>query len=640
MAMHVRQQHHIDHVIHTIHGGGLPVVDSLIAASWRRSVLQYGHNPTQLQAAKILPQASFQTFLDPYDEFIAITRHGLQALYRQIKDMGYVVLLSDNHGVVVAAQGTEQQPKALARAGLCRSAQWREADNGTSAMGLALATGCGVTVHQTEHFDATHLDLTCSAAPIFDSHGALYAVLNVSALRSNVAKSSQFLVLQMVKRYARLIENAGFIHTHRRHWLIKLAVAPEFLEVDAEYLLAVDDNGQICGANQGLRQWLAEQPGLPESRLPGPALESLLGVDLHRLLAQHRDSAGCLPVSIGNGILYAKVQPPAAALVSPAAAAIALPEALDALCAPTSRLRTALHKIAHLADTPVPMLLNGETGSGKEVLARAVHQSGRRSKKPFIAINCAAIAESLIESELYGYAPGSFSGASGKGKTGLIQAADGGTLFLDEIGDMPLFLQSRLLRVLSEREVLPVGSTRAIKVDIRIIAATHCDLQQKITEGKFREDLYYRLNGLHFVIPPLRERDDIPYLAQHILQQCARQLGVSAKPLSAEALALIQCQRWPGNLRQLKSVLEVALLTARGRCIEADNLPEDWQHSAINAAADAALPDTRQILDCPQLLHQTLQQHQWRITALARSLNISRMTLYRYMEKHGIRKPD
>lgn len=635
-----RKQHHIDRVLQTVHGA-VPDADPLIAASWRRSVWQYGHNPERLQAARILSAGSFRHYRDPYDEFIAITDHGLRALYRQIRDMGYVVLLADTHGVVVQAHGTEQQPQALKRAGLCQSAQWHESANGTSAVALAVAEAAAVTVHQTEHFDATHINLTCSAAPIFDSHGILHAVLNVSALRSDTAKSSQYLVFQMVCRYAQLIENAHFIHHHRHDWQIKLSESAPFLEVDPDYLLAVDEHGRICGANQRLRLWLAGHNLLPASGVDGLPVAQLLGADLAQLMAgQHQQ--GRQRLRIGRHWLHVHVLPPANRV---AAVASTLPPSLARLCAPDSRLCAQLHKIAHLADTPVPILLNGETGSGKEILAHAIHQASSRCDRPFVAVNCAAIAESLIESELYGYAPGSFSGASGKGKVGLIQAADGGTLFLDEIGDMPLFLQSRLLRVLSEREVLPVGSTRAVKVDIRIIAATHTDLQQKISEGKFREDLFYRLNGLRFVIPPLRERDDFGYLAEALLRQCAKQMGRPPKPLTAAALALLQSQAWPGNVRQLKSVLEVALLTAHGACIDVGDLPEEWQPASVTeddgrGDSPGGVPDPAAVLNHAGLLLQALQRGQWRISTLAASLGVSRMTVYRYMAKHGICKPD
>lgn len=639
--MLAKQYRHIENVIRLLSNPSAMQMDPVIAASWRRSVLQYGHNPEKPQAVKILTPSAFQLFRDPYDEFIAIINHGLKALYCQIKDMGYVVLLTDNHGVVVQEHGAKRQAKALLSAGLCQSAYWHEAENGTSAVGLALATGTALTVHQVEHFDATHISLTCSAAPIFDSQGVLYAILNVSALRSDCAKTSQFLVLQTVCRYARLIENASFIHAHRHHWQIRLGAAAQFLGVDPEFLLAVDDNGHIRGANQCWRRWLSERALLPPGGLNGLPVAQLLGWDLNQLVCQYGASDHYRQsLVVGGAVLYAHILPPPLQRVQKSAPVPPLPPALDKLCAPNSRFRSQLQKIVHLADTPIPILLNGETGSGKEILAKAIHHSSNRQQHAFVAVNCAAIAENLIESELYGYAPGSFSGALGNGKRGLIQAADGGTLFLDEIGDMPLFLQSRLLRVLSEREVLPVGSTRAVKVDIRIIAATHCDLQQKIAAGKFREDLYYRLNGLHFVIPPLRERDDLPYLTQLILQQCAQQLNVPAKPLSAEALLLLQNQNWPGNVRQLKSVLEVALLMANGPRIESADLPEEWQHLTVLARVPAATPDNvRQILADAALLEQMLQQHHWSVTALATAVGVSRMTLYRYINKHGLRKP-
>ncbi len=640
-----KQHHHIRKVIGVINNAAAHPKDTTtpIYESWHRSVHQYGHNPEHMKAAMILPDCLVKQHREAFSEFIAITEYCLQTLHRQISAMGYVVMLADTNGIVVEALGTENQSKALLRAGLCQGAKWHEADNGTSSLGMVLATGTPILVHQNDHFDATHINLTCSAAPIFDSQGRLQAVLDISALRSDESKQSQHLVFQMVCHYAQLIENASFIHAHKKHWIIKLSETAEFLEVDPPYLIAVDENDRIVGSNQRFRQWAATHLPPAQQAVNGCTLSALTGFDLSVLLAKlNMLTSKRQTVDIGAHPLHLGVVPPvnqSATMPTPTPAA--LPPSLSKMCAPNSRLQHQLHKIAHLADTQVPVLLNGETGSGKEVLARAIHQASARKNKPFIAVNCAAIAESLIESELYGYAPNSFSGASGKGKTGLIQAADGGTLFLDEIGDMPLFLQSRLLRVLSEREVLPVGSTRAVKVDIRIISATHCDLQQRIAEGKFREDLYYRLNGARFHIPPLRERDDFDYVAARVLKQCAVQLRLPEKTLSAAALALLRTYPWPGNVRQLNSILEVACITTTGNRIEPHHLPDDIMRHIAPPETPTHNPAGRakqQILSSKASLLDALATHQWNITGLARSIGISRMTLYRYSEKYGIQK--
>ncbi|MDO5640428.1 MAG: sigma-54-dependent Fis family transcriptional regulator [Neisseria sp.] len=635
--MLAKQTRHIRDVLSLVYGEPhqpkSPAPD--IAASWRRCVHQHGLNPETLHEAMILPHHHLLQHQDAMDSLTAVARHGLQVLWQQIRDMGYVVLLSDEQGVVVESFGCDKQTRELTRAGLHLGALWRENTNGTSAVGMVLATGDAAIVHRADHFDATHIGLTCTAAPVFDSQNRLRAVLDVSALTPPPAKQSQYWVLQLVRHFAALVEIAALIQAHRRDWIVRLGYAAEFLNVAPEFLIAVNDAGRISGANHAFYQWAATHLDMPSESLPGSPFDQLAD---QSLIALYGSAAERATVMLGDTRLFASVSPPADQhTTSPDEPE--LPAALAQLYGAKSRHRRTLQRIAVLADTPVPVLINGETGSGKEFLARAIHLSGNRADQPFIAVNCAAIPENLIESELYGYAPGSFSGADRKGKIGLIQAADGGTLFLDEIGDMPLYLQSRLLRVLSEREVMPVGSTRAVKVDIRVISATHADLQERIAAGKFRDDLYYRLNSAHLVLPPLRERDDFDYIMRIILQRAAEKTGRPVKALSARALDILRAYDWPGNLRQLAGVLEVALLTSGGIRIESDDLP-DYIKTASRPffhepAADAPAAD-KSVLENAESLKTALAACRGNVSAFARQLGVSRMTVYRYLEKHGL----
>ncbi|UOO82052.1 sigma-54-dependent Fis family transcriptional regulator [Uruburuella testudinis] len=636
--MLAKQTRHIRDVMALVYGDTRHTrsIDPKIAASWQRCVHQHGLNPETLREAMILPHHHLVEHQDAMDSLTAVARHGLQALWKQIRDMGYVVLLADAQGVVVESFGCEQQQRELTRAGLHLGALWRENTNGTSAVAMVLATGNAAIVHRADHFDATHIGLSCTAAPVFDSQNRLRAVLDVSALTPPPAKQSQYWVLQLVRHFTALVEIAALIQTHRRDWIVRLGYAAEFLNVAPEFLIAVNDAGQISGANHAFFRWAAEHLAMPSESLIGSPFDRLADKSL---LAVYSTAGERTTLTLGNTALFASVSPPADQRTA-AAHEPELPAALSQLYGPQSRHRRTLQRIAVLADTQVPVLINGETGSGKEFLARAIHLAGSRAGQPFIAVNCAAIPENLIESELYGYAPGSFSGADRNGKTGLIQAADGGTLFLDEIGDMPLYLQSRLLRVLSEREVMPVGSTRAVKVDVRIISATHADLQARIGAGKFREDLYYRLNGMQLTLPPVRERDDFDYIMRIILQRAAEKTGCPLKALSARALDTLRAYHWPGNLRQLASVLEVALLTAAGVRIESDDLPDYIKTGArpfFHDPADtpAAVPD-KSALAGADTLTAALDNYRGNVSALAKALGVSRMTVYRYLKKYGL----
>lgn len=277
-------------------------------------------------------------------------------------------------------------------------------------------------------------------------------------------------------------------------------------------------------------------------------------------------------------------------------------------------------------------LLHGESGVGKEWFAKAIHESGQRKNGPFVAINCAALPEQLIESELFGYTAGAFTGARREGYRGRIVEAHGGTLFLDEIGDMPLSLQSRLLRVLQEREVTPLGGGKAIKVDFSLVCATHRDLPQDIASGRFRADLYYRLNGMALVVPALRERSDFLILLRSLLQQYSPEKFCMISPSLQQAL---QHYSWPGNLRQLNNVI----LTAVTLLEQDDNLI-DWPHLSDDMlTALTPLPSSNQTADTTtlerlsqQAIEQALSACGGNVSQAARQLGISRNTLYRRLK--------
>ena len=280
----------------------------------------------------------------------------------------------------------------------------------------------------------------------------------------------------------------------------------------------------------------------------------------------------------------------------------------------------------------VPLLINGETGSGKEAFAKAVHHASLRADKAFIALNCAAIPESLIESELFGYRGGSFTGARKEGMRGKLQQADGGTLFLDEIGDMPLALQTRLLRVLEDRLVVPIGGEPQA-VNVRIISATHRNLLERVEDGSFREDLYYRLNGLEIALPPLRERSDKSQLLDFLL---AEETGDQPVLLDSPARQALLAFAWPGNVRQLRTVLRtLAALCDDGR-IGLEDLPAVIRQArprpaVVEDRSDSPLDDAERLA-----LLNALEQQRWHMSHTAEQLGVSRNTLYRKLRKHGI----
>lgn len=649
--MQTHQRDHIANVMHMVAGNAAAprrTRDEIIHDSWLRCVHDHKLDPTRMQEPIILPHHSLREHQEQMDEFLQIARHGLQALYQQVAGLGYVVLLTDARGVTVDFIGDLQLNPSLRRAGLYLGADWSEAVAGTCGVGTCISTGEALTVHQGDHFDATHIPLTCTTAPVFDASGALNAVLDISALRSPHSKESQHLALQMVKIYAQHVENAAFLNCFRNDWVLRLGGSPQFLDINPDYLLALDAAGNVIGHNRRAQLLLQDLAG--GAPVLGMAFERLFSArlgDLGRYLQDCPTDRRAITMGRTEQLLFLLVSPPPAPVravpVVSRAGAQEIPAPLAALCGGDAALSQQIERAARLVDAPISLLLTGETGAGKEFFAKALHASGARRGRPFVAVNCAAIPEALAESELFGYLPGSFSGAGPRAKRGLVQEADGGTLFLDEIGDMPLPLQARLLRVLAEREVLPVGATRPVPVDIRVIAATHCDLAALVRAGRFREDLYYRIHGAQIRLPPLRERSDLGWLIDHMLAPRGTVGGANhgreALVLSPDARAQLLARRWPGNLRELHNALEYARSVCSGGQIHCVDLPDAQE--LLGAAQAAAAPvrasgsDTGRLL----LLEQLRAAH-WNIAEAARRMGLSRMTLYRRMQRWNIASPN
>jgi transcriptional regulator with PAS, ATPase and Fis domain len=369
-------------------------------------------------------------------------------------------------------------------------------------------------------------------------------------------------------------------------------------------------------------------------------LSRVIDIHLNELLSRHKRRPD-LPTQIhlpdGSQLFVQVYAEHPAVTIAPAAAqpASAPKDALASLDTGDARWHSATDKARRIAGKPIPLLIHGESGVGKELFARAVHDSGPRKDGPFIAINCAALPENLIEAELFGYTPGAFTGARREGNPGRLREAHGGTLFLDEIGDMPLPMQTRLLRVLQERQVSPLGGGRSVNVDFALICATHCKLREEADKGIFRSDLYYRINGLTINLPALRERNDFQSLTDRLLSDINPGRKICLAP---DLLAQLSRHPWPGNLRQYSSVLRTAcaMLNPEEDCIS-------WQHLSDDLLEDlTATPQKnrinladRQPQNLKELslfaIQQSLENSRGNVSAAARQLGISRQTLYRKM---------
>ncbi|SDZ65806.1 sigma-54-dependent Fis family transcriptional regulator [Pseudomonas salomonii] len=606
-----------------------PGSDPSIARSWLRCLEDYHLDPALTMAPTVLEHGRLLESRERLQQVLHIAGSEMNSLHQQLSGAGHAVLLTDARGVILNCVTAPAERKVFERAGLWLGADWSEACEGTNGIGTCLVERQSLTIHRDEHFRGRHTGLTCSASPVFDPHGELLAVLDVSSAREAVSRQSQFHTMALVNLSAKMIESCYFLRHFEQHWLLRFHLQAESVGLFSEGLLAFDGEGRICAVNQGALNLLGQARG----GLLGQPVEAFFECSLDQLLGRASANAtASWPLRTRDGRqLFAALRGQVQSLPAP----LPKPEAprLPGICLGDPALQRDFNKALRVFERDVPLLINGETGCGKEAFAKAVHQASSRANNAFVALNCAAIPENLIESELFGYRGGSFTGALKEGMRGKLQQADGGTLFLDEIGDMPFALQTRLLRVLEDRVVVPIGGAPQA-VDVRIISATHRDLLARVANGSFREDLYYRLNGLEIAVPPLRERSDKAQLLAFLLaQEAAGQVVL----LDEEARHALLDYAWPGNVRQLRNVLRtLAALCENGR-IRLDDLPPLIRQAraamVVEPRQGGALDDAERVV----LLNALKQQH-WHMSHAAESLGVSRNTLYRKLRKHGIER--
>ena len=661
------QTRHIDEVIASAARDGMLAeansADGVIRRSWVRCVNDHGLDPTRAQPARIVENACLREHQEQIEGFLRVARGGMEQLFKRVSPLGYVLLLTDAQGITVDHIGNDTWDRELKQAGLYLGADWNEQHVGTCAVGTCIVEQTPLVCHQGDHFDTTHISLTCSAAPLFDPNGAFMGILDVSALTSPQGRESQHLALHLTVMFAKMVEDANFLRHFRDNWILRLGADWTLVDVSGDLMLAFDADGRIVGANSGARKALAafSEDGTAVD-VVGRSLTSVFKSSMDEIWRVARAGMTTDRTVLStkrHELYYAMAVPPRpgtgrgrTGLDRIADAATVQPDcpALDRLAADDRKMLRLIDQAKRLGNKKGNILVHGETGTGKEVVARALHESSNRSRKAFIAVNCAAIPESLIESELFGYTAGTFTGGRSKGMRGLIQQSDGGTLFLDEIGDMPLHLQTRLLRVLSEREVVPLGAEKPVPVDLTVVAASHRDLRRLIADGVFREDLYYRLCGATLHLPSLRERTDKAYIISRLLGEEATQMDIDAQ-ISGPAMAMLVSYPWPGNIRQLRNVIRFALAVCDDGTIESHHLPQELHVDITDdlpgddrpAAPPALLRE--QVENAPiypseaSVLLFALRKHHWNITAVSNELDICRATVYRQMKRFGIVPP-
>ncbi len=649
-------------------GAAVPenAVPAPILRSWTRCVGRGQPSLSQISEGPVTAH-ELRILRERHEDLRHRCRPELETLHASARSTGSIVILTDPDGLVLDTVGSADFADKAARVTLQPGADWSEAARGTNAIGTALLERRAIEVHGAEHFAEPHGILSCAGAPILNPRGELAGLLDLSG----PASINHLHALALVRLAVTHVEHRMFENAYAGHDVVRVHSDPHFLGTPREGVLVFADH-RLVAANRPALALL----GLSWDALDMQRFSDLFEGSLSRTgeVRQVRSSAGnTLHMRVERkadaSMARAPVRPcpplhaPASAVPAEKAPAVHHPAPLPDAPAPSFDAQTAksLTRAVRLLDAGVPVLVQGETGTGKEVFARHMHRGSTRTHAPFAAVNCAALPEGLIESELFGYEDGAFTGARRSGFKGLLREADGGVLFLDEIGDMPLALQTRLLRVLQEREVMPLGGARAVPVDFQLICASHRDLQALVESGAFRADLYFRIAQYTVALPALRTLPDRDALVMRFWGEMAGH-DATAPRLSPACLARLAAYEWPGNFRQFIGTLRVLRALAEpGDELDIDALPSDvrgdfqplspMRERAIGADALPASAHMTQVAQtAPSIASETdlgtitraamtdaLAACHGNISRAARQLGIHRSTLHRHLAASGLR---
>lgn len=584
-----------------------PQCFSPIARSWERC-RELGLVRANPASFELLAERELKRRKEQHRILVQLAAAELGVLRGAITGAEGVVLLADSAGTILDGCGDSGFMEKAKRVLLRPGATWSEMLEGTNAIGTALEEQRLVQIVGDQHFLDENRFLICTAIPVMSPAGEIAGILDISGdVRQPPAHTSMLVQLASAR-----IEHAWVSRHCNYDVLAAFHPHPNWLGTPHEGLLGFRDD-VLVAANPAALRLLS---------LDAAAINRIRWDEVFR----NRPASGKAELYPRNqsGMFCGSVQNMRAILV-------AMPDGGDGASSEIlvrddgiwdAESIKMLSKARRAYEASVPILLQGETGTGKEVMVRAIHGHSSRASAPLVPVNCAAIPEGLQEAEMFGYEDGAFTGARRKGNLGYIRRADGGTLFLDEIGDMPLALQAQLLRVLQDCEVTPLGASRSVRVDFRLIAATHCDLQAAVAEGRFRADLYYRLRHMVLSLPPLRKRGNLGGIVDAMLSSLrADDRGIR---LTIAARQKLLEYGWPGNLRELSNLLRTLVALAEdGSAIDVDSLPQDI---AMCAPAEAS-GKLSELTD--ELLRKAIDKHSGNMSAAARQLGLHRSTLYR-----------
>jgi transcriptional regulator of acetoin/glycerol metabolism len=600
-----------------------------IRDSWQRCIdagLDPGQAPREVRASS----QELRGLLDQESFLLRAARAEFHQLQRQLPEHDCLLGFTNKNSVLVDVFCSNPVVRAASKAepGTC----WEERFRGTNAIGTAAFSRSPVAVTLHEHFLRYYGALTCVAAPISDPDGDMVGVIHVSSHRP-IRPRHTLLLLSMSAMH---IESELFRERYRSEFVLQFHCRNEFADTIDAGLIAFNQDGWILSSNCQARFFLQDLPvasghhfdeifrvpfrqflARPE---PAPELRQLVDV---------KGSTSYVRLHASGGHAKRRAVPGRGSDATPAvrpSAGFVCSDPAVAHAVTTAKRALALR---------LPILLQGETGTGKEMLAQHAHDlSGRKGR--FVAVNCAAVPESLIEAELFGYRDGAFTGARSGGAEGLVVQADGGTLFLDEIGDMPMNLQPALLRLLDNWTVRPIGSSREMKVDVQLITATNCDMEEAVADKRFRRDLLHRINTVEISLPPLRERSDFDEIVTDLLRRIAPEVRIEQ-----DALSILRQQSWAGNVRELRNILSRAILTLSSG---ESNLSAETVRPFLrnhSHATPAVCKPVSVLLDLRrQAIVEAYEKNNGNISKTAQSLSVSRNTLYRELRHAGLIGPE
>ena len=624
------------------------LVNPIIMASWQRCRAR-NLNPEGLITSRLSEQ-EIKNRREQNRALIKVAKPFLAKLYQLVKGSGFVVILLDKEACILELLGDQD---ILERHNHFRVGEfWDEETKGTNAMGLVKIEKKHLQVFATEHFSRLNHWITCSAAPIYGVNGELIGILDVSGDYRNAHAHT----LGMVVAAVQAIENQLRLETAHAEIVKSYNNVNAIIQSISDGLISFDEKGQILNMNPVALKIL----NINKDNYRGMLLKDILKnekileyllnegrpINDHEfLLVNGQQQAHFLlsaqPIfdhqqKICGGVAIIREIKNVFKLVTKIVGARAQ-FTFDDIIGQSVSLKKAIQVAKEVAGSMSTVFLQGESGTGKEMFAQAIHNASPEAKGPFVAINCAAIPRNLIESELFGYEEGAFTGAKRGGRPGKFELANGGTIFLDEIGDMPLETQASLLRVLQEKQVVRIGGYTPIPVKIRVIAATNRDLKEEVRKGNFREDLYYRLDVISITIPPLRKRQgDIVLLVDYFIEKFALMFGLPVSKLDPRAAKALENYHWPGNVRELSNAIERAVILAKGKTITLEHLPESLQNPILFDKNLQKKPmDTLEKLE-KEMIIETLEAVNGNISKCAAALGIARNTLYRKLQKYGI----